>query len=335
MKKLYSLIAATAIVFSASAQRSVNQLGSVHVKNAFTPSTLHNAGSRTFGDTLFYFDGEYFEGLGIDGTFNYGNDDVDGLTIHSTLQSAFDVTSAWRFFYDLNSVTGDTNSFLGATSWFDPAGQADNWFEIGPIAIPAAGATLSWKHNIPDGDYRDGYNVFVSQTGLSNYTDFTDPAIFSVTDMDPSTATDTANFPDNVWYPRSADLSAYAGQSIYIAFQHYSHDQFILYLDDILVTEGLSSGINETANGTKISQNMPNPFSSVSTINYELAKSAPVVLSVYDVTGSKVAEQNEGTQMAGSHSVTVNAANLSAGVYYYSLKVGDNTSTAMKMVVVK
>ena len=194
---------------------------------------------------------------------------------------------------------------------------------------------MSWRHNIPDGAYRDGYNVLVSSSGLDNYTDFSDPAIFTVTDNDPTTATDTANFPDNVFYLRSTDLSAYAGQSIYLAFQHYASDQFILYFDDILVTEGLSTGVTEYTNGVKLYQNMPNPFNNSSVINYQLEKAAPVVLSVYDVTGKKVAEQNEGTQSEGGHSISFSAADLSAGVYYYSLRVGDNTTSTMKMVVVK
>ncbi len=337
MKKIYSLIAATAIVFSVNAQRTARQAGDAHPLNGFTPAVKHTATSRVAGDSLFYFDGNTFRGTGIDGTFAYGNDDLDGLTVWTAGQTSFGVTSAWRFFYSLNSVTSDTNFFMGATSYFttDPD-QADNWFEVGPITIPAAGATLSWKHNMPDGAFRDGYNVLVSGTGLANYTDFVDPPIYVVTDNDPSTALDTVNFPDNVFAPRAVSLTPYAGTSIYIAFQHHAFGQFILYLDDILVTENSSTtGIAEFTNGVKVFQNMPNPFSTTSTVNYELEKAAPVVLSVYDVTGKKVAEQNEGTQSEGQHSLKFNGESLSAGVYYYSLTVGQNATSTMKMVIVK
>jgi len=37
----------------------------------------------------------------------------------------------------------------------------------------------------------------------------------------------------------------------------------------------------------------------------------------------------------GHHTISVNAGNLSAGVYYYSLTVGKNTSSTMKMVLIK
>lgn len=110
----------------------------------------------------------------------------------------------------------------------------------------------------------------------------------------------------------------------------YENHSVFFHLDN---TTGV--GINEFVNGVKVAQNMPNPFSTVSTINYELEKAAAVSLSVYDVAGKKIAEQSEGTQVAGSHTLSFNGANLAAGVYYYSLNVGENATTTMKMVVVK
>jgi hypothetical protein len=94
-------------------------------------------------------------------------------------------------------------------------------------------------------------------------------------------------------------------------------------------------GVAESVEGVAVSQNMPNPFSSVSTIAYQLEKAGTVSLSVYDVTGKMIAEQSAGTQSAGQHTFEFNADNLSAGVYYYSIKVGENTSSAVKMVVIK
>ena len=88
-------------------------------------------------------------------------------------------------------------------------------------------------------------------------------------------------------------------------------------------------------NGVKLGQNSPNPFSNATIIKYELQNSASVSVSIYDITGKKVAEQNEGNQNAGKHNINFNAQNLSAGVYYYSLTAGKNTTSVMKMVVIK
>lgn len=111
----------------------------------------------------------------------------------------------------------------------------------------------------------------------------------------------------------------------------YGYENHIIEfkIDEIL-------GINDISeNGVKIKQNMPNPFANTSIINYELDHNAAVTLAVYDVTGKKMIEQNEGNQNIGQHTITVNAGNLSAGVYYYSLTVGKNKTSAMKMVVIK
>lgn len=335
MKKIYTLIAMVVVVLSANAQRT-----NVSFANTTTPPVLktsYSDAARLAGDTLFYFDGNAFYGTGISASsvppFAYANDDVDGLTANSAMTPWLPV-SDWKFFYDLNSVTGDTNSFLGATSWFAPPATSDDWFAVGPITIPAAGAVLSWKHNMPDGAYRDGYKVFVSTTGLSNYTDFTNPAIFTVADMAASTAGDTVNSPDNIFASRTTSLVAFAGQDIYVGFQHQSVDQFILYLDDILVIEG-PMGVNEFTNGAKLLQNMPNPTSANTTITYELENNASISLNVFDVTGKVVATQTVGQQGAGVHNINFNTENLAAGIYHYSLIVDNATTSAMKMVVIK
>jgi len=95
------------------------------------------------------------------------------------------------------------------------------------------------------------------------------------------------------------------------------------------------AGVAEFENGAKLEQNIPNTFSSNTEIHYQLEKSATVALSVYDVTGKKVLAVNSGEQTTGSHSLNINSANLSEGVYYYSLTVGTSVTACKKMVVIK
>lgn len=334
MKKIYTLIATAAVVLSASAQRTNTNLPNTIAR---TPVMNTDVTRMATGDTVYYFDGNAFYGNGISATsvpaFAYANDDVDGLTADPQMTPWLPV-SDWKFFYDLNSITMDTNSFIGATSWFSPLAASDDWFAVGPITIPAVGASLSWKHNMPDGNYRDGYKILVSTTGLSNYTDFTSPAIFTVADMAASTAGDTVNTPDNIFVPRSVSLAAFAGQVIYLAVQHAANDMFILYMDDFLIVE-MPATVNEFVNGARLFQNSPNPTASSTLINYELENSAQVALYVYDVTGKMVSSLNLGDQNSGTHNLNYSVENLSAGVYYYSLTVNNATSSAMKMVVIK
>jgi hypothetical protein len=336
MKKIYTLIAAVAVVLSANAQtKSMSHAGVIG-----TPynGALQVRESSALGDTVMYFDGNEFFGNGISSTtFNSVNEDIDNKNVDASLATtAYGPKSAFVFFYELMPTPGDTNVYFSATSWFNPVGAADNWLAFGPISIPAAGANLSWGHVYNDPSYRDGYEILVSTTGLTNYADFTNPPIFTVGNNATSTAMDTAQTPNNVFATRNAGLAAYAGQDIYLAVHHNANDMFIINFDNFLILEG-PAGINENGfvNGVKVYQNMPNPFKGITGINYELQNNASVTLSVYDVTGKKVAEQKEGDKHAGKHVVKVNAENLSAGVYYYSLKVNDNTTAAMKMVVIK
>ncbi len=288
-----------------------------------------------------YFDGEFFYGNGVSSTsvppFNSVNEDIDNKDVAAALaSSAYGPKSAYVFYYELLPTPGDTNVYFSATSWFNPIGIADNWFSFGPITIPAGGANLTWGHQYNDGAYRDGYEILVSNTGLTNYSDFTNAPIFTVGNNATSTAGDTVSTPSLLFAPRAASLAAYAGQDIYIGVHHNANDMFIINFDDFLILEG-PSGINENGfvNGIKVYQNSPNPFKGITGINYELQSNSSVSLSVYDVTGKKVAEQKEGDMNAGKHVVKFNAETLASGVYYYSLKVNENTTAAMKMVVIK
>lgn len=352
MKKKYVLIIAViGLSFVANSQTASlkyqtqqSQLHTIYPTIDFIPQVKYTSANNTnmvVGDTIFYFNGRYFQGSGISSAttppFSYANDDVDSLPVATASFYGFSPRSSFIFFSELNAVTGDSSFFIGATSFFTPAAQSDNWFSVGPITIPVTGATLSWQHNVSDPAYRDGYEVLVSTSGISNHVDFTNSPIYVVNDMDSTTVADTAAYPNKVFATRSTSLAAYAGQNIYVGFHHNATDMFILYLKNILIIEDNSLGItqNDFLNGVKIFQNNPNPFKGISEINYELEKSATVSLVVYDITGKEIALQNEGEQIAGRHFVKFNAENLKAGVYYYSLKVGTNSTTSMKMIILK
>ena len=81
-------------------------------------------------------------------------------------------------------------------------------------------------------------------------------------------------------------------------------------------------------------QNEPNPFGSETKIRFYLEQPAPVTLSVYDLTGKKVATVLNGQKQAGPHQVNFSAKDLATGVYFYRLQSGEYMSTR-KLVVVK
>ncbi len=82
-----------------------------------------------------------------------------------------------------------------------------------------------------------------------------------------------------------------------------------------------------------LEQNYPNPFNPSTTIQYELSRSADVLLTVYNVLGQEVGRLIDRHQTAGTHTARLDANRLSAGVYFYRLQVDRFTLTRAMMLI--
>ena len=83
-----------------------------------------------------------------------------------------------------------------------------------------------------------------------------------------------------------------------------------------------------------LSQNYPNPFNAKTTISFTLAEEGMVNLSIYGVTGAKIATLANGRMSAGEHKIVWNALDISSGIYYYRLTSGQECFIK-KMLVLK
>ena len=104
------------------------------------------------------------------------------------------------------------------------------------------------------------------------------------------------------------------------------------YLDGIkyLWVDGVNDGIS-SASAVKVSQNTPNPFNGSTTITVTTETSADVKVEVSNIMGQTIYTSNEGI-VNGSKKITLNANNMEAGVYFYTVTVG-NESITKKMIV--
>ncbi|MFH1196950.1 MAG: T9SS type A sorting domain-containing protein [bacterium] len=82
-------------------------------------------------------------------------------------------------------------------------------------------------------------------------------------------------------------------------------------------------------------QNYPNPFNPTTSIKYQVPRIENVSLKVYDILGNEVATLVNEQKEPGFYEVEFNASNLSSGVYFYLLRVGDNFNSVKKMIVLK
>ncbi|HET6246039.1 MAG: peptidylprolyl isomerase [Bacteroidetes bacterium] len=94
-------------------------------------------------------------------------------------------------------------------------------------------------------------------------------------------------------------------------------------------------GINKTPESLfTLEQNVPNPFSSITTISYHLTTSQTVSLKILDFLGHEIALLENKTQAPGKHEIVFEGTSLPNGIYYYHFNAGTLAETK-KMVVLK
>ncbi len=115
---------------------------------------------------------------------------------------------------------------------------------------------------------------------------------------------------------------------------------------------------NKIPEKIELFQNYPNPFNPTTTIQYKIPRSrevrgvlkkerrettnslsafgvrTTVQLKVYNVLGKEITTLVNKHQNPGTYKITFDATNLSSGVYYYQLKVGDFVKTR-KMILLR
>ncbi len=84
--------------------------------------------------------------------------------------------------------------------------------------------------------------------------------------------------------------------------------------------------------------NYPNPFREQTTIHFTLPEANEVTVSVFDITGRKVATLVNQSLVAGAHEVqwsgrTDGGQKLASGVYFYRIEAGDFTQTRRMTLV--
>jgi len=87
-----------------------------------------------------------------------------------------------------------------------------------------------------------------------------------------------------------------------------------------------------------LSQNFPNPFNPVTTINYDLPEQSHVLINIYDILGREIRTIVKTTQDAGYKSVIWDGTDefgrsVGTGIYLYQIKAGDFNQTKKMLLL--
>ena len=198
-----------------------------------------------------------------------------------------------------NLVTHSGTGHMTSASWASAALTPDNWL-ITPAINLSQDATLSFWVAGQDPSYaEEHFSVYLSTTG-NTVNDFTVTLL-----SDQVTTSEMTEY--------TANLSAYTGNNVYIAFRHHNvSDMFRINLDDVSVTPGV--GIKEVENNVSI---FPNPAHSYINVN---ATSNISNVEVYTIAGQKVADFT-----ANGTTTVINTSNLSNGLYMMRINTENGT----------
>ncbi len=83
----------------------------------------------------------------------------------------------------------------------------------------------------------------------------------------------------------------------------------------------------------ELNQNYPNPFNPSTTISFSVPENGNAVVKVYDVLGKEVATLLNESLNAGFHTVKFDASSLTSGIYFYSIKFGNQILTNKMMLM--
>ena len=147
---------------------------------------------------------------GIPSTWTRYN--VDGLTPDPSVAY---VNNAW-----VTMSVAASDSAIVSTSWYSPVGTANDWITSPSFTVNSTIMYLIWQEWAIDAQFPDGYEVRVSTTG-NTVADFS-TVLYSTASASTSGLT-----------YKTANLGAYNGQTIRVAFRNNSTDKFLLAIDNV------------------------------------------------------------------------------------------------------
>ena len=156
--------------------------------------------------------------------------DYDGFTPKEGL--GFPENTAWAVWNDPDDAE---NKVACSCSYYEGGGQANDWMVIPNIALPedSAACQLFWRSRSAFDTYKDGYAVAITTEKIDSATEVGDISWKIIRNV--LSAKNTSK-----WTGWQNDISAYAGDTVSVAFVNITTDGWMLFLDDITIGDRAS-----------------------------------------------------------------------------------------------
>jgi hypothetical protein len=228
--------------------------------------------------------------------------------------------------------------FAISLSWLDGFAPGNRNWLISPAVDVVDGYEYAWGGCPGQGTiYMDGYKIMLSTTGteLADFTEtlatyaqnindtpgeYSDGIVHTAFDGD---STDGGNPAAGLLTHHSVDLSAYAGQTVYVAILHDSDDDFRLYVDYIKVGPSADIVSVDELTGRTFDVNVyPNPATEQVTISFDSNVDGDATLQIINSLGQVIQETAVNTAI--SNNAKINVSEYAAGFYTARLNFGAN-----------
>ena len=97
---------------------------------------------------------------------------------------------------------------------------------------------------------------------------------------------------------------------------------------------GITGNENNAPETFRLYQNYPNPFNAKSKIKYQISRTGPVKIQVYDILGRVIESLLNEKKNPGQYELIFDAADLPSGTYFYRMETEGYIETR-KMILIK
>lgn len=188
-------------------------------------------------------------------------------------------------------------------------------------------------------NYREVYIVYSTDNGVT----WADPQNLSqgigYEDAFASVARRVDDYVHVVW--QRDDIPGTNLQNNTSSQNHDVVDNYILYgafpVSEIVannIGQGIGVGVEKPQESKifEVNQNYPNPFDNSTNVLVYMSQPANLTLTVTNLLGQVILQQNLGEFTSGNHTVTIDGSQLSSGLYHYTLSTGAH-SVSNQMIV--